>query len=133
MTAWKTVERTVAAILGGVRSWQTDHDVLVVLPSPQGFGPTFREDQKPEVLMELHRLGLLGLVSVEVKHLKAPTVAQLEAFLAKNQEKIDRDIPHAVNALVVKRKAGRGAETPFLLVMPIALTESSRSNSQGEE
>ena len=128
MTAWKAIERTVAAILGGIRSWNTDHDVLVQIEGGlAGASPT------GDALMMLHRMGVIRLASVEIKHLKGPTVAQLEGFLAKNQEKIDRDIPGAVNALVVKRKAGRGTETPYLFVMPIALTESSQLNDQGEE
>lgn len=93
--AWKQVERTVAGLLGGVRAWQTDHDVLV-----------FEGDSV--------------IASVEVKNLTAPTVAQLERFLIHNQAKITRDYPGAVNALVVKRKAGPGRSTPYLLVMPLS-------------
>jgi hypothetical protein len=122
--AWKTVERTVAAILGGVRSWESDHDVLVVT----GGNPVVMYEapgMDPRTLIYFQKQGQLELASVEVKNLKAPTVAQLELFLALNQRKIDRDMPGATNALVIKRKAGAGRSTPYLLVMPITADPSS--------
>jgi hypothetical protein len=122
-SAWKGVERLVAVILGGVRSWETDHDVLVPTWAKVGFLPAV--DEGPEVLMYQHKVGQIQLASVEVKNLKAPTVAQLERYLAHNQTKIDRDIPGAINALVVKRKAGRGQFTPYLLVMPLEVPSES--------
>jgi uncharacterized protein YlaN (UPF0358 family) len=76
-------------------------------------------------LVAAHAMGVLQLASVEIKNLTAPSVAQLERYLAHNQTKIDRDIPGAINALVVKRKAGRGQSTPYLLVMPLEVPSES--------
>lgn len=127
-SAWKEIERIVAAIFAGVRSWDTDHDVLVVTDHRPGFGDINaqaaegREHFSPGVagaaLLALSRAGYVELASIEVKNLKAPSVAQLEAFLVKNRAKADRDgVRHS--ALVIKRKAGRGRPTPFLLVMEV--------------
>lgn len=120
--AWKTVERMVAAIFGGVRSWETDHDVLVVTDAMTDLPE--RMILHPQTLLDLSRAEFLELASIEVKNLKAPTVAQLEAFLAKNREKADRDgVRHS--ALVVKRKAGPGRRTPYLFVMELEIPDGN--------
>lgn len=118
MTAWKQLERLVAAVLGGVRSWDTDHDVLVITDAKIPFLPDGKETGSE--LLGLSRKGIVELASIEVKNLKAPTVAQLEAFLQLNRQKADRDGVR-YNALVVKRKAGVGRKTMPLLVVPLEL------------
>lgn len=114
--AWAQVERTVAAILGGVRSWQTDHDVLVVTAARPGVWP--EPGINGHQLLAMSRLGAVTLASVECKNLKAPTVAALELFLIKNRQKADRD-GVAESALVIKRKAGSGRPTPYLFMQII--------------
>ena len=92
--SWKSIERLVAELLGGVRSWNSEDDIDVLVP----------DDKNPEW-------------GVEVKWWRAITVAQIEGWLTHNAVKCDaRGIK---NALVVKRKAGRGSPTPFLLVIPV--------------
>lgn len=115
MSAWKQLERLVAAVMGGVRSWDTDHDVLVVTAKDPriDFG-----SPSGSSLLTLARAGVVELASIEVKNLTAPTVAQLEGFLRLNREKADRDGVR-YNALVVKRKAGAGRKTMPLLVVPL--------------
>jgi len=84
---WKSIERLVAELVGGRRSWESDIDV---------------------------RVGDWGL---EVKHLTAPTIADIERFLIHNAKKTE---PLGLrNGLVVKRRAGRGRETPLLLIVPL--------------
>jgi hypothetical protein len=114
MSSWKNLERLVAATLAGVRSWDTDHDTLVVTDP----GTVIRIPETGAALLEFAKQGYLELASIEVKNLKGPTVAQLEAYLRKNREKADRDGVRW-NALVVKRKAGRGNATMALLVVPL--------------
>lgn len=88
-STWKEIERTVAALTGGVRTWNSDDDI--------------------DVLTEDY--------AIEVKNRKAPTVSQIEAWLRHNEKKAaGRGLK---NALVIKRKAGRGFPTPYLLVIPI--------------
>lgn len=117
MSAWKALERLVAAVFGGVRSWETDHDALVVTNQMREFGYVPGDLTGPGLLM-LARSGYIELASIEVKNLTAPTVAQLEGYLRKNREKADRDGVRW-NALVVKRKAGPGRQTMALLVVPL--------------
>lgn len=80
----------MAELVGGTRTWNSDHDIDVETAD----------------------------WAVEVKHLKAPTVADLERILAHNAPKAA-----AVgkgNALVVKRAAGRGRPSPFLAVFVLS-------------
>jgi len=129
MSAWKQLERVVAAVLGGVRSWETDHDVLVVTDDlfarkdVLSRAPLHGDETGPELLW-LAKAGAIELASIEVKNLKGPTVAQLEAFLYFNRQKADRDGVRW-NALVVKRKAGVGRKTMPLLVIPLELFDGS--------
>src|SRR3990167_941 len=84
---WKSIERLVAELIGGRRTWGTDIDVMV-----SGWG-------------------------LEVKHLTAPTIADIERFLIHNAKKTG---PLGLrNGLVVKRRAGRGGATPLLLIVPL--------------
>lgn len=54
---------------------------------------------------------------MEVKWLTAPRIATIEQALAHNQKKADAK--GYGNALVIKRKAGRGKPTPYLAVFPL--------------
>jgi hypothetical protein len=86
---WKAIERAVAALVDGERTWNSDEDIDV---QTEGW-------------------------ALEVKHLKAPSVADLERILIHNAPKAA-----AVgkgNALVVKRAAGRGRPSFFLAVFPL--------------
>ena len=94
---WKSIERAVAALVGGKRTWNSDLDVDVVV---EGW-------------------------AVEVKHLKAPTIAEVERILIHNAPKAAA--MGLGNALVIKRKAGRGRPTPFLAVFQ--LTEGDTTNA----
>lgn len=88
-SSWKEIERTVAALTGGVRTWNSDDDIDVVTPD----------------------------YAIEVKNRQGITIAQCERWLDHNQKKAaGRGLK---NALVVKRRAGRGTKTPYLLVLPI--------------
>lgn len=89
---WAAIERLVAAVTGGRRTWWTETDVIV-----DDWG-------------------------LEVKYLKAPTLAQLEQHLMKNQEKQSKRGRKA--GLVVKRRGGRGRRTPLLLLVEIPEEES---------
>lgn len=104
----------------GVRSWDTDHDVLIITDvTSDRFGDAYLEILKEHgggALLAEARRGGLELASIEVKNLKVATVAALEGHLHKNRLKADRDGVR-YNALVVKRKAGRGVQTPPLLVI----------------
>jgi len=115
-SAWKSVERMVAGLLGGVRSWQTDHDVLLITDDK---GLYVDPEANGDALLTLSRMGLIELSSVEVKNLTGPTVAQLEGYLAKNARKMARDGITGQNALVIKRRPGRGHSSPYLLVVPL--------------
>ena len=84
---WKSIERLVAELVGGRRSWETEIDVMV-----GGWG-------------------------LEVKHLTAPTIADIERFLIHNAKKTEAT--GLRNGLVVKRRAGRGRATPLLLIVPL--------------
>lgn len=94
--AWKSVERMVATLLGGVRTWNSTLDVDVMVP----------DEKNPDI-------------AVEVKNLTHPTVADLERILAHNRAKALRSDPPLKSALVVKRKGGRGRPTPYLLVIDV--------------
>jgi hypothetical protein len=94
--AWKSIERLAAELLGGDRAWDSEEDCDVLVPSKKN----------PEW-------------NVEVKWRLGPTFAQAEAWLALNQTKCEKFDPPLKNALLVKRKAGRGKKTPWLLVMRV--------------
>lgn len=96
--AWKHIERAVARLTGGERTWDSKDDIDVIT---DGW-------------------------AIEVKNRKAITIAQVEAWLRHNAPKAqERGLG---NALVVKRRAGRGVVTPFLAIFP--LTDSSEGNSE---
>lgn len=96
--AWKAIERAVADLTGGTREWGSDDDVDVVA----------------------------GDYCLEVKYLKAPTIADLERFLIHNQPKANgRGLK---NGLIVKRKAGRGRPSPFLAVIPLSPALGDKEN-----
>lgn len=117
--AWKKVERLVAAVLGGIRSWDTDHDVLVVTATDVP-GLQLRGDETGQMLLSWARLGAVELGSVEVKNLTTISIPMVERFLQKNRDKADRDGVR-YSALVVKRKAGNGRKTPALLIVDLDL------------
>lgn len=58
---WATIERLVAAVTGGIRTWWTETDVTVD-----------------------------GEWGLEVKYLTAPSLAELERYLEKNKQKQSR-------------------------------------------
>lgn len=89
--SWAAIERLVASVTGGVRSWWSTTDVIV-----DDWG-------------------------LEVKYLTAPTLAELERHLVKNQQKQAKFGRKA--GLVVKRKGGRGKQTPLLLLVEIPQEE----------
>lgn len=89
--SWASIERLVAKVTGGVRSWWSTTDVIV-----DDWG-------------------------LEVKYLTAPTVAEVERHLIKNQQKQAKHRRKA--GLVVKRKGGRGRKTPLLLVVELPQEE----------
>lgn len=95
--AWKAVERTVALLTGGVRAWDSRDSIDV----------------------------LTDEYAIEVKNVKAPTIAMCERWLEHNAPKAaGRGLK---NALVVKRRAGRGTSTPYLAVFPIGFADENDS------
>jgi hypothetical protein len=92
--AWTAFERLVAQLTGGQRTWGDEDRIDVV---------TVGDDEW----------------AVECKWLKAPTIADVERYLEYNQTKADKR--GMKNALVIKRKAGRGKGTPVLAI--VKLTE----------
>lgn len=96
MTAWKAIERAVAGLVGGKRTWNSDEDVDVVV---DGF-------------------------AIEVKNLKAPTIAECELILLHNRKKANA--MGLDSALVVKRKAGRGRPSPFLAIFELTAVEGDK-------
>ena len=86
---WKSIERAVAALVGGERTWNSDEDVDVQTES----------------------------WCLEVKHLKAPSIADCERILIHNAPKAAK--LGKGNALVVKRAAGRGRPSMFLAIFPL--------------
>lgn len=87
--AWKGIERTVARLVGGERTWSSPEHIDVVV---EGW-------------------------ALEVKNVTAPTVAQLEGFLRHNRPKAEsRGLK---SALVIKRRAGRGIPTPYLAIFEL--------------
>lgn len=96
--AWKAIERAVAALVGGERTWDSKDDIDVIV---DGW-------------------------AIEVKNRKAISIAECEAWLAHNAPKAAaRGLK---NALVVKRRGGRGVGTPFLAIFPLG-TEGEPNGS----
>jgi hypothetical protein len=124
MTAWKDVERSVARLTGGVRSWDTDIDVIVPVRWADGYIPA-DDANGSELLADARRTRLLEGWALECKNLKHPTIAEMELVLVYNQKKIDAlhltDVMH--NGIVVKRKAGPGRETPYLFITALSVKE----------
>jgi hypothetical protein len=92
---WRAIERAVGHLVGGARTSPLADAIDVTIPPTDGH-PGW---------------------AVEVKWTKAPTVAQIENWLTHNQSKADAK--GYGNALIVKRKAGRGHPTPYLAIFPI--------------
>lgn len=134
MTAWKYVERQVARLTGGVRSWDTDIDVIVPTEWPHGKPPLADEFSGGELLGAARAGAMLGW-GIEVKHLTSPTVAEIERFLEHNAKKLERlgVSGRLINALVIKRKAGIGTSTPYLLVVPISEFDLGGMSTYQEE
>lgn len=84
--SWKAIERAVAELTGGKRTWNSEEDIDVETSD----------------------------YALEVKNLKAPTIADVERILAHNAPKAAAVGKR--NGLVVKRKAGRGRPSPFLFI-----------------
>ncbi len=86
MSGWKAVERAVAALVDGTRTWddRTHADV--------------RTDD--------------GVWAIEVKHRKIITGSLLEEWI----EQAERNAGGAMAALVVKRKAPGRRPTPYLAI-----------------
>jgi hypothetical protein len=124
MTAWKAVEREVASLTDGVRSWETDIDVIVPVRWADGYTPPMGLTGA-ELLADAKRTRLLEGWALECKNLKHPTIAEMELVLVYNQKKIDAlgltDVFH--NGIVVKRVAGRGRGTPYLFITELSAKE----------
>lgn len=104
MASWKAIEREVARLVGGERTWFSLEDI----------------DVETET------------AAIEVKNLTAPSLAQLEKYLAHNQPKADK--VGKTNVLVVKRKAGRGSKTPFVALFLLEpSTDLSQPNTTQED
>lgn len=84
--SWKAIERAVAELVDGKRTWNSEEDIDVQTDT----------------------------WALEVKHLKAPTVADVERILAHNEPKAAAVGKRS--GLVIKRKAGRGRPSPFLFI-----------------
>lgn len=93
--AWASIERAVAKMVGGERTWNSP-DYIDVIESETGY-------------------------CIEVKNHKGITVAQIEQWIAHNEKKAEGRQMKA--ALVVKRRAGRGAKTPFLVIFRLTEPE----------
>lgn len=97
--AWTAIERAVARLTGGERTWGDPTRIDVI---------TVGDDTW----------------AVETKNYKAPTIAMCEAWLAYNQIKADKR--GMKSALVVKRKGGRGKPTPYLAIFQLTEPEPDR-------
>jgi len=99
--SWTAIERAVARLTGGERTWGDPSRIDVI---------TVGDDTW----------------AIEVKNLKAPSIAQMEAYLTYNKVKADKR--GMKSALVVKRKAGKGRPTPFLAIFEISGPEPDRES-----
>lgn len=96
-SGWKAIERAVAALTSGTRTWDSRDAIDVITDE----------------------------YAIEVKNVKGPTIAQCEAWLRHNEPKAaGRGLK---NALIVKRRAGRGTPTPYLAVFPLGFTDENDS------
>ncbi len=96
--AWKAIERAVAKLVGGERTWN-DED---------------RADVRTDD----------GAWAIEVKHRKLITGPLLEAWI----EQAERNAGGAKAALVIKRKAPGRRPTPFLAVFRLTGNTEGDSN-----
>lgn len=129
--SWKAIERAVARMARGVRSWDTDADVIVPVDWKVPYDPD--DPYTGGELISHARRGLMEGWLIEVKNLKGPTIADMEKVLEHNAAKIERlGVQGKLkNAVVVKRKAGIGVRTPFLLIIPLDdYTVSDTSTNQ---
>ena len=85
-SGWKAIERAVAALVGGTRTWDDREHADV------------RTDD--------------GVWAIEVKHRKLITGPLLEEWIAQ----AERNAGGAMAALVVKRKAPGRRPTPYLAI-----------------
>lgn len=88
-SAWKSIERAVAVLLDGERTWDSRDDVDVV------------NDQ----------------AVIEVKHRRGITAPMLIRWLQHNEPKAQAR--GLMNILVIKPKLGPGRYSPFLAVIPL--------------
>lgn len=107
--AWKDIERAVAHLTGGERTAMMSDEIDVTIPP----------DPCPTC-------GIGKGWAVEVKWLAAPRVATIEQVLSHNKTKADAK--GYGNAVVVKRKAGRGKSTPYLAIFRLSDQEEANGN-----
>lgn len=118
--AWKTIERVVAELTNGVRAWNSDADVDVITVTDWGSISPTRADGAPWTGPELEgfaRAGLVDAWAIEVKNHGKVTLALIESWLTRNQEKADK--LGMKSGLVVKRRGGRGANSPYVFCTPL--------------
>ena len=87
--AWKQIERTVALLVGGERTWNSPEHIDVEV---EGY-------------------------AIEVKNVTAPSISQVEGWLRHNRPKAESK--GLKSALVVKRRAGKGTPTPYLAIFEL--------------
>jgi hypothetical protein len=86
---WKAIERTVALLVGGERTWNSPEHIDVEV---DGW-------------------------AIECKNVTAPSIAQVEGWLRHNRPKAESK--GLKSALVVKRRAGKGTPTPYLAIFEL--------------
>lgn len=113
---WKAIERFVAKLLGGIRTFDTDIDVMVVT-DPGMFGVEEITEMDGAEIQRHAKAGRLEAWAVEVKNRQDLTIPMVERFLEHNRTKAARF--RMRNAIVIKRKGGVGVPTPYLLIIPL--------------
>lgn len=113
---WKAIERFVAKLLGGTRTFDTDIDVMLIVDPGIFSVDELTEMSGPEIQRH-SKAGRLEAWAVEVKNRQDLSIPMIERFLEHNRAKAARF--RMRNAMVVKRKAGSGIPTPYLLIIPL--------------
>lgn len=113
---WKAIERFVAKLVGGLRSFDTDIDVILVT-DPGMFPADEIAEMSGEEIQRHSKAGRLEAWAIEVKNRQDLSIPMIERFLEHNRAKSARF--RMRNAMVVKRKAGSGVSTPYLLIIPL--------------
>ena len=90
MSAWKSVERSAAALLNGVRYWANAGGRLDCV------GPEW---------------------AAQVKHVRTLSLASVEALAIEAAQEAAKLDPPRLGALIVKLSAGAGVKTPHLVVL----------------